>query len=100
MKSGLHTRIDRLARRIGPTVADKPSTLLALYEVDESEIIALSAGPQRVTRIEGETLGELVARARAETGCRMLCACYVGIDRYDDGSTAPNPDNANNGVPL
>lgn len=97
MRTGLQTRVDRLTRHIMPNKDAQAPILLALYDTDESDVIAVSVGSHRVARREGEQLSELLARACAETGRRVLCAHYGGLDGgYDDEAEPPRPNIASN----
>lgn len=81
MRSGLATRVDRIGKRIERTTPAFSAILCKLYDRDDSEIVGLAIGVDRVARLAGETVAQLLERARVETGFPMWAADYSDIDR-------------------
>lgn len=76
MRSGLATRVDRIASRVAKTTTAFPTIICKEYNRDDSEIVGLCIGPTRVPRQPGETIDQLLERARATTGVPMWAADY------------------------
>lgn len=76
MKSGLATRVDRIASRVAKTTTAFPTIICKEYDRDDSEIVGLRVGTTCVPRQLGETIDQLVERARSTTGVAMWAADY------------------------
>lgn len=76
MRTGLTTRVERIAKRIAKRIVGFAPIVCTLYDTDDSDIVGLTAGNERVARLPGETLDELLERARASTGIPMWVADY------------------------
>jgi hypothetical protein len=82
MRSGLATRVHKIAAHVTKRTKVFPSVICKQYDRDDSEIVGLRLGVDRFARQAGETVSQLLARARTETGCCMWAADYGDIDRW------------------
>ena len=76
MKSGLATRVDRIASRVAKTTTAFPTIICKEYDRDDREIVGLRVGTTCVARRANETVAAMLERARAETGVPMWAADY------------------------
>lgn len=79
MRSGLTTRVDRIANRVRRSSTTFPTMICKQYERDDSEIVGLRMGADSVLRQPFETIPQLLERARIETGRSMWAADYGGL---------------------
>lgn len=100
MKSGLATRVDRIASRVAKTTTVFPTIICKEYDREDSEIVGLRVGTTFVPKQSGETIDCLLERARAATGVPMWAADYGDIDRFDDWFSTANAENRNAGGPV
>ena len=100
MRSALTTRVDRLTSRLSKGRTTFPAMICKLYDRDDNEIVGLRMGADRIARRPGETVSELLARARAETGAPMWAADYGVIDRCDGWSERAADKNSNADGPI
>lgn len=80
MSKGLTTRIGRIELRIAKRHTNFPPIVCTMYDVDDDAITGLTAGDKQVARLPGETLDELLERAREQTGIPMWVANYGDLE--------------------
>lgn len=80
MSKGLTTRIGRIEFRMAKRNASFPPIVCTLFDISEDAVTALTAGNERVARLPGETLNEMLERARAQTGIPMWVAEYGDLE--------------------
>ncbi|MFN7178414.1 hypothetical protein [Hyphomonas sp.] len=80
MSKGLTTRIGRIELRMSKRNASFPPIVCTLFDVDDEAIIGLIAGNEQIARRPGETLDELLERARVQTGIPMWVAQYEDLE--------------------
>lgn len=77
MKSGLATRVDRIAARLAKRNGKATASLICtLFDSCDDDVTAVSLSTYRFERLPGETLDALLVRARAATGLTMWLAEY------------------------
>lgn len=100
MRSGLATRVDRIASRVARRATAFPLLIVKQYDRDDSEIVGLRMGADSVPRQPGETIQTLLERALAETGFGMWAADYRHVAGWDGESHCEGTENTSNDGPV
>lgn len=90
MRTGLSTRVDRIAAQIAKRATHSATIICTLFDTDdETDIVGVMYGHHHVARLPGEAVSQLLDRARELTGVVMWVAEYrESVGGCIDGYTA------------